>query len=88
MRRLVILLVLVACVGCGATKAKLSVNALYVAGDRATYDVLGVAILTLCDDDPANNVQFTSLKRNAIRELINTWRMRLEAAERQLREVD
>lgn len=69
-------------IGCQAlTPQNLSVPAAWVDADRATFNVVAPIILSLSDADPANDPDLTGVNGMALRQVIETWKMRLIEAE-------
>lgn len=53
----------------------------YVKADRATYEALAPQLVLLADEDPENDPSFTGVNGVALTTLLETWLLRIEAAE-------
>ena len=63
--------------GCTA----LQVQNQYVGADRATFDVVAPVMRALADDDPENDPDLTGINGRSVLLMLDTWELRLEAAE-------
>lgn len=57
----------------------------YVEADRATFDTLAPVVRDLADSDPTNDPDLSGVNGEAVLSLVESWQLRLEAAEEQLR---
>lgn len=53
----------------------------YVNSDRATHDALFPLLMLMADDDPSNDPVLDPIEREALMILLETWTLRLQAAE-------
>lgn len=56
-------------------------HAAYVAGDRATFNVIDPVIRNLADGDPTNDPDLTGANSSGLLVMMDSWRLRLESAE-------
>lgn len=53
----------------------------YVDADRATFNVVAPVVRALADEDPANDPDLSGVNGRAVLLMLDTWEIRLEAAE-------
>lgn len=53
----------------------------YVDADRTTFNVVAPVVRALADEDPANDPDLTGVNGRAVLLMLDTWEIRLEAAE-------
>ena len=81
MKNLLAVVILVPFVGgCGA----LRVQDTYVRADRATFDVVAPIVRNLSDGDPSNDPDLTGVNGRSVQQMIASWELRLEKAEKSL----
>lgn len=77
-------LVLVACFLCSCPSLGVSgvgPRPAYVQADRDTFNALAPVIRLLADNDPSNDPDLTGINGVGLIQTINTWELRIEAAE-------
>ena len=67
---------------CPSMQTKMSVPAVYVTADRATFEALAPIIQDLSDADPTNDPDLSGINGEALLLLIETWETRLTSAEK------
>lgn len=75
----VLALMLLALAVCGCKSLRVSDT--YVQADRTTFEVVEPVVRALADEDPTNDPDLTGPNGTAVLLMLDSWRMRLEAAE-------
>jgi len=61
--------------------SSLRVSDTYVQADRTTFDVVEPVVRALADEDPPNDPDLTGVNGEAVLTMLDSWKLRLEAAE-------